>query len=48
MQSEKNGKENKKQKAVKKRTFKIDPKKSTGLKQVKSKAKSSEKSSSGC
>ena len=45
MQSEKNGKENKKQKAVKKRTFKIDPKKSTGLKQVKNKAKSSEKSS---
>ena len=46
MQSEKNGKENKKQKAVKKRTFKIDPKKSTGLKQVKNKAKSSDKSSS--
>ncbi len=45
MQSEKNGKENKKQKAVKKRTFKIDPKKSTGLKQVKNKAKNSEKSS---
>ena len=45
MQSEKNGKENKKQKAVKKRTFKIDPKKSTGLKQVKNKAKISEKSS---
>ncbi len=45
MQSEKNCKENKKQKATKKRTFKIDPKKSTGLKQVKSKAKASDKSS---
>ena len=44
MQSDKNGKENKKQKATKKRTFKIDPKKSSGLKQVKSKGKTIEKS----